>query len=188
MVPRQAHRELNLARQAIRRTISAAPCWRGRRPSGARKIGPSQRSPMARSITRSVRDSSGMVTTLPPSRAIVIARWQHSVPSASMLAPVASETRSPVWDAYARPLRLSTAALDGLARRLVVPVSDLLEIFGRPGCWLTNTCSPGSSGIRTIGPYSSSGRSASSEGVAALSSSADMRLVPDADAPMPVIL
>jgi hypothetical protein len=36
-------------------------------------------------------------------------------------------------DAYARLLRLSAAALDGLARRLAVPVGGLPEILGRPG-------------------------------------------------------
>ena len=36
-------------------------------------------------------------------------------------------------DAYVRLLRLSAAALDGLARRLEVPVNDLPEILGRPG-------------------------------------------------------
>lgn len=35
--------------------------------------------------------------------------------------------------AYVRMLRLSTAALDGLARRLAVPVGDLPEVLGRPG-------------------------------------------------------
>ena len=36
-------------------------------------------------------------------------------------------------DAYARLLRLSAAALDGLARRLATSVSDLPELLGRPG-------------------------------------------------------
>jgi hypothetical protein len=36
-------------------------------------------------------------------------------------------------DAYVRMLRLSAAALDGLARRLAVSVTDLPEILGRPG-------------------------------------------------------
>ncbi len=53
-------------RPATLRTIRAAPCRSSRRPSGARKIGPSQRSPMARSIARAVRGASGMVTILPP--------------------------------------------------------------------------------------------------------------------------
>ena len=35
--------------------------------------------------------------------------------------------------AYVRMLRLSAAALDGLARRLSVPVGDLPEVLGRPG-------------------------------------------------------
>jgi hypothetical protein len=36
-------------------------------------------------------------------------------------------------DAYVRLLRLSAAALDGLARRLAVPAGDLPEVLGRPG-------------------------------------------------------
>jgi hypothetical protein len=36
-------------------------------------------------------------------------------------------------DAYVRLLRLSAAALDGLARRLAVPVGGLPEVLGRPG-------------------------------------------------------
>jgi hypothetical protein len=40
------------ARLATRRTIRAAPCRSSRRPSGDRKIGPSLRSPTARSIAR----------------------------------------------------------------------------------------------------------------------------------------
>jgi hypothetical protein len=47
---------------------------------------------MARSIARAVRGASGMVTTLPSLRVMVSVRWPRSVPSASMLAPVASET------------------------------------------------------------------------------------------------
>ncbi len=35
-------------------------------------------------------------------------------------------------DVYAQLLRLSAAALDGLARRLAVPVSDLPAVLGRP--------------------------------------------------------
>jgi hypothetical protein len=35
-------------------------------------------------------------------------------------------------DAYAQMLRLSATALDGLARRLAVPVSDLPTVLGRP--------------------------------------------------------
>jgi hypothetical protein len=54
------------ARPATRRTIRAAPRRSSRRPSVARKIGPSLRSPMARSIARAVRGASGMVTILPP--------------------------------------------------------------------------------------------------------------------------
>ena len=35
--------------------------------------------------------------------------------------------------AYVRMLRLSAAALNGLARRLSIPVGDLAEVLGRPG-------------------------------------------------------
>jgi hypothetical protein len=51
------------ARRAARRMIRAAPWRSSRRPSGVRKIGPSLRSPVARSIARAVRGASGMVTT-----------------------------------------------------------------------------------------------------------------------------
>src|ERR1039457_5828326 len=51
------------ARLATRRTIRPAPCRSRRRPSAVRKIGPSQRSPVARSIARAVRGASGMGTT-----------------------------------------------------------------------------------------------------------------------------
>jgi hypothetical protein len=44
------------ARRASRRTIRPAPRRSNRRPSAARKIGPSQRSPIARSIAVAVRD------------------------------------------------------------------------------------------------------------------------------------
>src|ERR1700735_1078020 len=37
----------------------------------------------------------GMVTTLPPLRVITRVRWPFSMPMASMVAPVASDTRSP---------------------------------------------------------------------------------------------
>ena len=83
------------ARRAARRTIRAAPCRSSRRPSAVRKTGPSLRSPTARSIARAVRRASGMVTTLPPLRVMTSVRWPRSTPSASMLAPVASETRKP---------------------------------------------------------------------------------------------
>jgi hypothetical protein len=63
------------ARRAIRRTIHPAPCRSSRRPSAARKMGPSLRSPMARSIARAVRGASGPVTTLPPLRVITRVRW-----------------------------------------------------------------------------------------------------------------
>jgi hypothetical protein len=39
--------------------------------------------------------ASGMVTTLPPLRVMTSVRWPRSMPSASMSAPIASETRSP---------------------------------------------------------------------------------------------
>jgi hypothetical protein len=51
------------ARRVSRRTTRPAPCRSSRPPSADRKIGPSTRSPMARSITRAVRGASGMVTT-----------------------------------------------------------------------------------------------------------------------------
>jgi len=63
---------LNPARRAVRRTIRPARWRSSRRPSAPRNTGPSQRSPMARSIARAVRDASGMVATLgapiPPRR------------------------------------------------------------------------------------------------------------------------
>jgi hypothetical protein len=70
------------ARRAIRRTIRPAPCRSSRRPSAVRKIGPSQRSPTARSIARAVRGASGMVTTLPPLRVMTRVRSPRSVPRA----------------------------------------------------------------------------------------------------------
>ena len=67
------------ARRATFRTIRPAPCRSSRRPSPVRKTGPSQRSPVARSIARAVRGASGMVTTtLPPLRVIVRVRWSQS--------------------------------------------------------------------------------------------------------------
>ena len=99
---RQRHR-----RTPTRRTIRAAPCRSRRRPSLPRKTGPSLRSPTARSIARAVRGASGMVATLPPLRVMVSVRWPRSVPSASMFAPVASETATrslrAVRSAHARP-------------------------------------------------------------------------------------
>jgi hypothetical protein len=83
------------ARWATRRTIRAAPCRSSRRPSEARKSGPSLRSPAARSIARAVRGASGTVTALPPLRVTTKVRCPRSTPRDSMLAPVASETRSP---------------------------------------------------------------------------------------------
>jgi hypothetical protein len=84
------------ARPATRRTIRAAPCRFSRRPSAARKTGPSLRSPTARSSARAVRGASGMVATLPPLRVMIKVRCPRSTPSASMLVPVTSETRSPL--------------------------------------------------------------------------------------------
>jgi hypothetical protein len=84
------------ARRATLRTILPAPCRSSLRPSAARKIGPSYRLPTARSIARAVRGASGMVTTLPPLRVMTRVRWPRSTPRASMLAPVASETRGPL--------------------------------------------------------------------------------------------
>jgi hypothetical protein len=52
------------ARRAAWRTIRAAPWRSSRRPSAAKKTGPSHRSPVARSIARAVRGASGIVTTL----------------------------------------------------------------------------------------------------------------------------
>lgn len=46
------------ALQVIRRTIRPAPCRSSLRPSAARKMGPSLRSPMARSIAQAVRGES----------------------------------------------------------------------------------------------------------------------------------
>jgi hypothetical protein len=71
------------ARRAVLRTIRPAPCRSSRRPSAARNTGPSVRSPMARSIARAVRGTSGMVTTLPPLRVMVSVRCPRSKPSCS---------------------------------------------------------------------------------------------------------
>ena len=73
----------------------AVPCRSSRQPSGVRKMGPSTRSPTARSIARAVPGASGMVTTLPPLRVMTSVQCPRSVPRASMLAPAASDTRSP---------------------------------------------------------------------------------------------
>jgi hypothetical protein len=51
---------------------------------------------MARSIARAVRGASGMMTTFPPLRVITKVRCPRSMPSASMSAFAASETRSPL--------------------------------------------------------------------------------------------
>ncbi len=65
-------------------------------PSPARNSGPSERSPVARSMARAVRGASGMVTTLPPLPVITRVRWPRSRPRCSMSAPVASDTLSPL--------------------------------------------------------------------------------------------
>src|SRR5438309_5006860 len=54
------------------------------------------RSPMARSTALAVRGARGSVTILPPFRVTVSVRWPRSRPSASILAPSASEIRSPL--------------------------------------------------------------------------------------------
>jgi hypothetical protein len=59
------------------------------------EIGPSTRSPTAKSTARATRGASGIVTSFPPLRNTVSVRWPRSRPSASMLAPIASDTRSP---------------------------------------------------------------------------------------------
>jgi hypothetical protein len=67
----RADRLSTLARRATRRTTRPAQ-WRSIRcPSGRRKIGPSSRSSMARSMARAVRGASGLVTILPPLRSTV---------------------------------------------------------------------------------------------------------------------
>ena len=63
----------------------------GASPSGPRNSGPSLFSPIARSMARAVRGANGTVTTLPPLRKMVRVRWPRCKPSASILAPVASE-------------------------------------------------------------------------------------------------
>jgi hypothetical protein len=50
-------------------------------PSAATKIGPSVRSPMARSIARAVRGASGTVTTLPPLRVTTKVRCRVRCPA-----------------------------------------------------------------------------------------------------------
>jgi len=76
---------------------SGAAPWRSSwRPSGVRKIGPSLRTPMVKSTAQAVRGASGMVTTLPPLRVTTSVWCPRSIPRASMLAPVASDTRSPL--------------------------------------------------------------------------------------------
>ena len=92
----RAHVPGNPSSAVTWRTIRAAPCRSSRRPSAARKTGPAQRSPMARSIARAVRGASGTVTTFPPLRVITSVRCPRSTPKASISAPVASETRSPL--------------------------------------------------------------------------------------------
>jgi hypothetical protein len=63
------------ALRATRRTTLPA-AWRSRRwPSEPTKIGPSPRSPTARSMARAVRGATRTVTTLPPLRTMVSVRW-----------------------------------------------------------------------------------------------------------------
>jgi len=84
------------ARRLARATIRAAPCRSSRFPSEVTNSGPSERSPIARSIALAVRGASGTVTTLPPLRVMTRVRWPRSRPRCSMPAPAASETRSPL--------------------------------------------------------------------------------------------
>ena len=51
---------------------------------------------MARSMVRAVRGARGMVTIFPPLRRTVRVRCPRSMPGALLLAPSASETRSPL--------------------------------------------------------------------------------------------
>ena len=108
-------------RRATRRTIRPAPCRSSRRPSAARKTGPSLRSPMARSIARAVRGASGIVTTLPPLRVTTKVRCPRSTPRPSMLAPVASETRSPFR--ASREISACSAAAPSPAATRIAPSS-----------------------------------------------------------------
>ena len=95
------------ARRATRRTICPAPCRSSRFPSAMRKIGPSQRSPMARSIARAVRGASGIVTLLPPLRTIARVRCRGAPRSTPKACSVAGPSpRRPV----ARPLRCGPGA------------------------------------------------------------------------------
>jgi hypothetical protein len=84
------------ARRATRRTIRLAQWWSIRCPSVRRKIGPLNRSPMARSIARAVRGASGIVTILPPLRSTVRVRCRARGRVRRMFAPRASEMRSPL--------------------------------------------------------------------------------------------
>jgi hypothetical protein len=54
------------ARRATRRTIRPAACRSSRCMAVVVKVGPSQRSPITRSIARAVRGASGMTAFLPP--------------------------------------------------------------------------------------------------------------------------
>lgn len=74
LVPRGERRGAPFGRR------SAGP-YVGRRHE--RKIGPSRRSPIARSIARAVRGASGMVTILPPLRTTVRVRCPRSRPRLS---------------------------------------------------------------------------------------------------------
>jgi hypothetical protein len=51
---------------------------------------------MTRSIARAARGATGIVTTLPPLGVTTSVRWPRSTPRATMSAPVALDTRSPL--------------------------------------------------------------------------------------------
>ena len=82
------------------RQLPGARCGPRRGGRGAPRRGPGKRAfaPFADGEIHRPgrRGASGTVTTLPPLRRMVRVRWPRSNPSASMLAPVASETREPV--------------------------------------------------------------------------------------------
>ncbi len=59
------------------------------------RIGPSRRSPMARSTVRAVRGTRGITAGLLPLPMIRSVRWPRSKPRSSMVASHASLTRSP---------------------------------------------------------------------------------------------
>ncbi len=84
-------------------------CRSNRRPSAVRKIGPSVRSPMARSIARAVRGASGIVTTFPPLRVNQLANWRRSSSYAWRVRPLYA-ARNP---ANARTLGIGEHRRDG---------------------------------------------------------------------------